>query len=802
MSISNPQRRSKRALFAGIVAFALTTPTIGLGLVAPAFADDTTPDSIVAEETLSTDTTDEVVEGEMAAIEETPVVTEEVVLEETPVVTEEMSTSTLRVQPVAQIATTPLGVFGELLPWSAPTNQPSYWEDYGPHDNAQCYSHSGNSDHGSITDGGKTVTLNAFNVAAWPGDHWELLVVKGGSDWNNVIVHPTAGVAYGSPLNSGGQQSDVSHWIVCKGDAPFDWNWEYAAPTCTALTVVYPEDIPSGQANDVNVRIENLLTNQELTLNFHKGSGTWSGTQVFDFTSHPNWPNWPNYKVEWVQVAGTNYHWEGTVTCGTPPPPCIADFDPATGYVNPDEVGKEPTQVEEGLEFGKGDLIHFPAGLISAVGLHDLAYTIVSSTGPSPAYKMEVFANGTTGYGTWNWEPSNNGFALNATGTFTNLENGKWWSSKIPSGPGSISQPIPYVDLVAIYGGATKIISFGTGIGSTTESTAVVSSQTFLCGTGDFTKPPTEFEPASPTKVDVCGVANDSFTLPGAQPNELESITPEGTYTADDLPDVDGTVAVTFVPADGYVVKDDPNADYEVDQDGNAVWIFVFTDEACPVAVTPDGPTKTDVCGVADDTFTLPGAQPGETESVTAEGTYTAVGDPTKGEDVVVTFTPNSGHTVEPSTDDSYEVVGGNAVWTLTYTNVSCPTTVTPVNPSATQQQCVAGSTPSVKPASYTIPSTTGVAYFKVVNGVDTPIKAGTYTPSANETVTITAKPIDDTFVLSDPEWSWSASFASVICIGELAMTGADIGLVVAIILGVIVVGALLIREGRRRRLA
>jgi hypothetical protein len=130
-----------------------------------------------------------------------------------------------------------VGATGTMLPWSSATNSPSYWEDYGPHDDAQCYSHDSNSDHGSITNGGLTVTLNAFG-ADWPGDHWELLVIKGGSVSNNVIVHPTPGVAYASPLNNSGNQANVSHWIVCKGTTP--------TPTVTATAPTFTDAVCTG----------------------------------------------------------------------------------------------------------------------------------------------------------------------------------------------------------------------------------------------------------------------------------------------------------------------------------------------------------------------------------------------------------------------------------------------------------------------------------------------------------------------------------------------------------------------------
>ncbi|MCW2791417.1 MAG: hypothetical protein JWO76_515, partial [Nocardioides sp.] len=97
-------------------------------------------------------------------------------------------------------------------------------------------------------------------------------------------------------------------------EQPFNWDWTYEDPTCNALTVEYPWNIPDGQSNDVNVR---LLTNQgEVTLNFHNNEGFWSGNTEFDFSSHPRWPaGVTTYSVVWTQVGGTNYHWQGNVRC-------------------------------------------------------------------------------------------------------------------------------------------------------------------------------------------------------------------------------------------------------------------------------------------------------------------------------------------------------------------------------------------------------------------------------------------------------------------------------------------------------
>ncbi|GAW52241.1 MULTISPECIES: hypothetical protein [unclassified Nocardioides] len=97
---------------------------------------------------------------------------------------------------------------------------------------------------------------------------------------------------------------------------PWDWNWEYADPACDALTVDYPSNIPDGQANDVNIRVQ--TDSGPVTLNFHHNEGTWSGRTVFTYAGHPGWPaDLTSYDVVWVQVGGTNYHWQGSVSCSS-----------------------------------------------------------------------------------------------------------------------------------------------------------------------------------------------------------------------------------------------------------------------------------------------------------------------------------------------------------------------------------------------------------------------------------------------------------------------------------------------------
>jgi hypothetical protein len=97
-------------------------------------------------------------------------------------------------------------------------NDASYWSElYG----ADCekYDPPGTvNDQGYLADDDKAVVL-------YEGD-WVVLIVKSGSEdvghgaGNAVYENPVAGTNYYGPLNNGGEQGTVSHWIVCGTPAP------------------------------------------------------------------------------------------------------------------------------------------------------------------------------------------------------------------------------------------------------------------------------------------------------------------------------------------------------------------------------------------------------------------------------------------------------------------------------------------------------------------------------------------------------------------------------------------------------
>jgi hypothetical protein len=92
------------------------------------------------------------------------------------------------------------------------TNETTYWENLYP--GTTCY--KDDPTYGSLADSNKAVVLvNGTYV---------VLIVKSGAEDNGdgpgnaVYENPTPGTNYYGPLNGGGQQGTVSHWIVCLGE--------------------------------------------------------------------------------------------------------------------------------------------------------------------------------------------------------------------------------------------------------------------------------------------------------------------------------------------------------------------------------------------------------------------------------------------------------------------------------------------------------------------------------------------------------------------------------------------------------
>lgn len=176
--------------------------------------------------------------------------------------------------------------------------------------------------------------------------------------------------------------------------------------------------------------------------------------------------------------------------------PAQVSADPATRKVWYTEDGS-PMFETLGLQYstpnatGAGSKENLFHGVtVPLAGLRGLSYVVKNNTAfPTAAYDLEVLTTGTAGYTTLVFEPyqQGTGIPVDKDGTFTGMENGKWWSSHIATGPGSQSDPITLAAFSALYPSA-NVISYGVGQGSNNAgSVTTVSELGFLCGINLFT---------------------------------------------------------------------------------------------------------------------------------------------------------------------------------------------------------------------------------------------------------------------------------------------------------------------------
>lgn len=350
---------------------------------------------------------------------------------------------------------------------------------------------------------------------------------------------------------------------------PFDWNWEYAAPSCEALTVIYPANIPAGQANDVNVRI--VADGRTVTLNFHNNDGTWSGTTVFRYADHPDWPAPNTWTVQWVQVGGTNYHWSGSVSCGE------------------EEQIPVPAQPEKEDRCGvASDRVLEPAATDGVV---------------------------------WSISPVVNGTAT-ATATakpgyvFVGGEKIQRWRYTFTNEPCETTIEVPVapkvIDQCGVDGDSVVQPEPTTGVrweigaivdGHATATAYAEPGYTFADGVKQIAYPlafdttpcpPQELVLAgAPAAVDECGVEDDEVVLT-EQPNVTWS--QEGTTES-------GTVIVTAKAAEGFVFS----ADGEFPGGVERRFELHFDTEPCPTVVErPAAPKIVDLCGTDRDEIVAP----------------------------------------------------------------------------------------------------------------------------------------------------------------------------------------------------
>lgn len=158
-------------------------------------------------------------------------------------------------------------------------------------------------------------------------------------DKHNILMSLWTHYPDGKPLAK--HQLGQTRQVVQK---QFNWDWTYEAPTCEGLKVTFPVDLPH-DAIDVNIRVKDLITGEVKTYNFRDDEGFELGVEhVFRIELE-------YFEYQWIQVHGTNYHWEGSVVCGNLPevPEVPKEPEPPIEEPTPpiEETPIEETPIEE-----------------------------------------------------------------------------------------------------------------------------------------------------------------------------------------------------------------------------------------------------------------------------------------------------------------------------------------------------------------------------------------------------------------------------------------------------------------------
>ncbi|BDZ62063.1 hypothetical protein Lsed01_01981 [Demequina sediminis] len=426
------------------------------------------------------------------------------------------------------------------------TNSPEYWETVISNDigggNVSCYKDS----HGRVVDNGMAVSLSPFDPN-WEGTGYVALIVKGGSAGedgagNKVYMFPNAGTSYKPPLNAGGQQAAVSHWIVCKGDVPVDYE-----VTCEAVTITYPQGIDS---IDVNIKWTALPGGSQQTQNYHPNVGATDGQVVTVNIAATGY-----YSVDWVQVNGTNYHWQEGLVCGQP------------------DIPEQPQDKVERTEWSVSD--------------YDCDAQSVTET-------REVTTT------TYTWDAQEWEWVAAAPTTTTETRDRDMTAGERVEYCPPPEQPKDKVERTEW--GVESTSCEAQAVTETREVTTTtytwdaeawewVGSSSTTTETRDRDMTDDErlehcaTTPAAPLWTDQCGFDNAYWTLP----DDTEHVT----YTQSTW---HGYLVVTATAQDGYVFPNGETVMTWKDKDSN---------EPC-VLDTPDAPTWTDACGFDNAYWTLP----------------------------------------------------------------------------------------------------------------------------------------------------------------------------------------------------
>ncbi|MGH8944183.1 MAG: hypothetical protein ACRDWF_15305 [Acidimicrobiia bacterium] len=132
----------------------------------------------------------------------------------------------------------------DTLPWTAATNDPSYWEAWGLETHSEVWSCTKEDNDADVPGG--------YTLGAPPaGSEWRLLVVKAGSDINDLIWDPVVGTTYEHSIQGG-----WSHVILCSVEVPLElqvvkeWDGDVDEIDLDDVTVTFTIAVNGGTATE------------------------------------------------------------------------------------------------------------------------------------------------------------------------------------------------------------------------------------------------------------------------------------------------------------------------------------------------------------------------------------------------------------------------------------------------------------------------------------------------------------------------------------------------------------------------
>ena len=417
-------------------------------------------------------------------------------------------------------------------------------------------------------------------------------------------------------------------------ECPADHDWQYDV-SCTAVSGSNPN---YGDSVDSNVRIKNLATGETQTFNYHGPDNGSGGAFSYEYADEYGVPaSWTYYEVQWVQVNGTNYHWEGSLTCGEPddevvPFPTPQVNDPC-GEGNATWVKPEDTDAVHWVITEDGRLI----------GTTQDGYT---------------WPNGET-VNSWGQAPETN---TEACTTVIDVPAAPETTDEC--GPGNIAFVLP---------GDTDTIAWTLDEDGNAVATVVAEHTTFPGGATShtFTLPEEENTEPCPVLIPVPQAPgqNDLCNPEGVTDNVQWDSIPADTETVDWTLNEDGSLTAEPI-APAYFEGEAQSVTYTLDEDSGV---------DCPrVIETVPSVTTVDECGVANDSGPTwaenPGQYVGEVVGNTVVFTAVAPYVFAEGLETTVPFTPTTGSAddvcekpqgYEHNTSDS-ECVNGDLVTTET----------------------------------------------------------------------------------------------------------------------------------------